>query len=81
MPCFPRMRMGTETDPGCKADCLHRRLVQEYKAERIRQEDAAVEASIGYATEYAEYVAEHPLITFKDWLIMTKGPEQQQVAA
>lgn len=25
--------------------------------------------SIGYATEYAEYVEDHPLITFKDWLI------------
>jgi len=59
----------------CKLDCLHRALVRSYKDERIRQEEAAEAASLGYDTEWAEYVAEHPLITFKDWLIGHKNPE------
>ncbi|WP_311210899.1 MULTISPECIES: hypothetical protein [unclassified Aeromicrobium] len=53
---------------GCRVDCLHRRLVEDYRIARANDEALADEASIGYATEYAEYVADHPLITFKDWL-------------
>lgn len=74
MPCAPRMT-------GCKVDCLHRALVSSYKDERIRQEDAAEAASLGYDTEYAEYVAEHPLITFKEWLIGHKKTDRQEIAA
>lgn len=68
MPCKPRM-------VGCRFDCGHRALVDAYRSERIRQEDEAEAVSNGWATEYAEYVAEHPLITFKEWLLMNRGPQ------
>lgn len=48
---------------------FHVETVTDYRAERMRQVEQAEEASLGYATEYATYVEEHPLITFKDWLI------------
>ncbi len=69
MPCAPRMA-------GCRADCLHRRMVLDYRLARTAEEAVAEEVSIGYATEYAEYVAEHPLITFKDWLIGHRTREE-----
>lgn len=72
MPCRKRM-------VGCKTDCLHRALVNEYRLARLNDEQHAEAASIGYATEYAEYVAAHPLITFQEWLIGHRKP--QEVAA
>lgn len=62
MPCSPQMTK-------CKTSCLHRALVGDYRIARHNAEQQADEVSIGYATEYAEYVEDHPLITFKDWLI------------
>lgn len=47
----------------------HARQVWDYREERQRQEMVAEEVSLGYETEYQEYVNKHPLITFKDWLI------------
>lgn len=72
MPCRPRMR-------GCAVSCGHRRLVEAYKDERIRQEDIAEAVSLGYDTELAEYLESNPLITFKEWLIGHRQP--QEVAA
>lgn len=46
----------------------HAELVDSYTQERQRQYEAAVEASGGYDTEYARYVEQHPLVTFKQWL-------------
>lgn len=57
MPCAPRMT-------GCKADCLHRRLVTDYQAERLRQEIAAED---NYRERDGNEDAE-PLITFRQWL-------------
>lgn len=74
MPCAPRMA-------GCKASCLHRALVQSYKDERIRQEDVAEQLSLGYQTEFREYIASHPLITFKEWLVGNRKQHAQEVAA
>ena len=68
MPCSPRMTK-------CKLDCLHRARVTAYKDERIRQVDEAWEAALGYQTEFDEYVAQHPLITFHEYLKATKNPE------
>jgi hypothetical protein len=62
MSCPPKLR-------GCRRNCLHRELVESYRAERARQEAAAEVASIGYATEHAEYVEANPLPTFRDWLL------------
>ena len=74
MPCSPRMTK-------CKADCLHRQLVDEYVLARHAQQEAANAASYGYQTEYLEYLAKHPLITFKQYLIGSKKPTEQEVAA
>jgi hypothetical protein len=46
----------------------HAELVVDYQRERARQVEAAIEASAGYDTEYRQYVDDHPLITFKDWI-------------
>lgn len=83
MPCPKRMTLAVDGKPGagCKASCLHRALVNDYQLARHNEEQAAETASIGYATEYAEYVAEHPLVTFKDWLIGHKKPAAEHEAA
>jgi hypothetical protein len=72
MPCSPRMTR-------CKAECLHRKRVRSYQEERIRQEDTARELANGWDTEYREYLADHPLITFHEWLKQTKNPEPPAV--
>lgn len=62
----------------CVASCAHRRKVQEYRVERVRQEMVADSVSGGHETEYLEYLERHgPLITFKQWLIDTATPEQE----
>lgn len=66
MPCSPGMKK-------CPTTCLHKRHVRGYNEERQRQETKAEEDSSGYATELASYLEQHPLLTFKDWLIHTKG--------
>lgn len=82
MPCTPGMkvRRGDAPGSGCHAACLHRRLVQEYRDERDRQHEVAVEASIGYATEYAEYVEAHPLPTFRQWLVWSRSAPSEAFA-
>lgn len=69
MPCAPRMR-------GCKADCLHRRLVMDYRAERERQERAAEDE---YRTRDGNEDAE-PLVTFKRWLAGHRVPSWARAA-
>ena len=54
--------------------CGHRAIVEAYRQERQRQEALADDQSLGYATELAEWVRDHPLITFHQWL---KGTRQQ----
>jgi len=46
----------------------------DYRQERQRVEQAAVESSNGYATELADYLDRQPLPTFKDWLLGSKRP-------
>lgn len=70
MPCSPRMTK-------CRADCLHRRLVHDYHAERLRQEIAA-------ENDYRDRDGnEHapPLITFKQWLVGHKRPAEARTDA
>lgn len=71
MACPPGMR-------GCAVTCGHRQFVEGYRQERERQEIVAENVSLGYDTEYAEYVADHPLPTFKQWLKQSKGPEMTE---
>jgi hypothetical protein len=58
----------------CKIDCKHREGVADYRLERLRQLHLADVASCGYATERIEYLHEHPLITFRDWLTAHRSP-------
>lgn len=57
---------------GCRAHCGHRSFVNGYRAERERCETMAENNSLGYPTEYAEYVRDNPLPLFKQWLIQSK---------
>lgn len=66
MPCPPRMR-------GCRADCLHRALVEDYRAARERDEIRRDEETIGYATENANYYRENGMVTFRSWLEQNAG--------
>jgi hypothetical protein len=62
----------------CKATCGHRESVRDYLRERMRLEEAAEEASLGYATELAEHLRDNPLPTFRDYLINHRRPEMQR---
>lgn len=66
MPCAEGMRR-------CRRDCLHRRLVLNYRDARDAYERWVEEVSIGYETEAAQVRQEHPGITFKDWLLGHAG--------
>lgn len=56
----------------------HAALCRDYWSERERQETAMENAGLGYAAEMAEYARDHPLITFKDWLVGHKVPWEQR---
>jgi hypothetical protein len=52
--------------------------VNDYRQERERQEIVAENASLGYGTEYKEWVADHPLPTLKEWMLhREKGPDME----
>ena len=57
----------------CHRACRHRSFVTEYQAAREADEQRAEAATYGYATEYQEYVRDHPLVTFKTWLVQMQG--------
>lgn len=61
---------------GCKASCLHRRLVMDYRAERERQERAAED---DYRSRDGEEPGQ-PLITFKSWLRGHRVPAWMRAA-
>lgn len=58
MPCKPRMT-------GCRRDCGHRQVVQEYRAARAAEEAAQEAACLGYGTEEKLY---GPLLTFRRYI-------------
>lgn len=66
MPCARGMH-------GCRADCLHRRKVLDYRVARHAAELAREQATGGYAAELAEHA---PLLTFRQYLIDTAGEPQ-----
>jgi hypothetical protein len=67
MSCSPRLTR-------CSVDCRHRQFVMDYRQERHRTQQAAVEASNGYEAEPADYLEAQPLPTFRDWLVGSKRP-------
>lgn len=66
MPCSPGMRR-------CGPSCLHRLMVEDYRAARERDEAKRDEETIGYPTENANYAREHDMVTFKRWLTSIAG--------
>lgn len=66
MPCPPAMR-------GCRRDCLHRQLVEDYRAARERDELARDVEAIGYRADEQLHAARHPLVTFRSWLVQLSG--------
>jgi hypothetical protein len=58
----------------CPVGCRHRQFVMDYRQERQRREQTAVESSNGYATELADYLDQEPLPTFKGWLVASRRP-------
>lgn len=48
----------------------HVEQVLTYRDERERQERLCEEESMGYETEMEQWKKDHPMITFKQWLIM-----------
>lgn len=80
MPCPPGMR-------GCARTCLHRAMVEDYRAARQRDEDKRDQETIGHATENANYYRENGMVTFQTWLESLAGqrlysphPPEGQVA-
>lgn len=53
----------------CKASCLHRQLIQDYRIERHRQEMVEESETLGYATELKmRREAGLRPITFREWI-------------
>jgi hypothetical protein len=82
MPCVKQMPKRQDDQPGsgCRADCLHRAMVKSYRAtkseadqvRKIEREDACN----GYATEGAEWDAEHPSWGFHEFLISNRQKDR-----
>ena len=83
MPCSPGMRK-------CRATCLHRTLVEEYRSARdavdeLRESDAPAYGAAGAANSGAaahqlsdaEFRELYHAPTFKDWLIATAGRNRE----
>ena len=70
MPCSKGMK-------NCYLMCGHRLFVQDYRAERLRQEEAMIESTGGYPEEAADFLRDNPMLTFKDYLIQTKRGEKR----
>ena len=53
----------------CRANCLHRQSVEDYRCARDAQADRAEEAGVGYATETRDFYQQEAKLTFKAWLL------------
>lgn len=60
---------------GCPETCAHKIRVRFYQEWRQRLEDEAWENANGKQTEYDEWIRDHPLPLFADYLRQTKNPE------
>lgn len=73
MPVRQDDRPGT----GCRADCLHRYSVQDYRLARHAQQAQLEQVTALYPAEVAEWKATHPMITFRGWLEGHRRPEER----
>jgi hypothetical protein len=71
MTCSPRLSR-------CSVACGHWQFVTDYRRERHRSEQVALDATNGYPTELADYLNAQPLPTFKDWLVGTRRPSEHR---
>jgi hypothetical protein len=62
----------------CTVACGHWQFVTDYRQERQRSEQVALEAANGYPSELADYLDRQPLPTFKDWLLRTRRPPEHR---
>lgn len=74
MPCTPRMR-------ACRGSCLHRQVVEDYRAARQAWWEAAEAATALYPAELEEYCRQHPAPNFRDWLIGQSARTERESAA
>ncbi|AKJ72394.1 hypothetical protein AU099_gp51 [Gordonia phage GTE8] len=58
----------------------HARQVDEYRAERYRQEIERENACSDHPEEIAAYNRTHDMITFKKWLVGSRGQRHLDVA-
>jgi hypothetical protein len=84
MPCAKGMR-------GCRRDCLHRKMVEEYRDAHLSREmqressqtaPTSVPGTVGtdvamWQLEADEFRQHVPPILFKDWLIEHKKPREE----
>lgn len=68
MPCSPGMR-------ACRRDCLHRRLVLDYRDARDAW-TALRESPAGYQLEDDDFRAAYPATTFRQWLEDQRGVQE-----
>jgi hypothetical protein len=61
MPCKQKMA-------GCRINCLHKQMVENYRLARAADELKEEKATLGYATEIKERRKTIKPITFKTWL-------------
>ena len=73
MPCSKAMLK-------CRADCLHRRDVQEYRAARNADEERMERETRLFPGDIAIWKEANYMITFKDWLIGKKQWQREDLA-
>jgi len=64
----------------CRADCLHRRDVQEYRAARNADEERMEHETRLFAGDVALWKEANYMITFKDWLTGKKQWQREDLA-
>jgi hypothetical protein len=80
MPCFQGMpvRRGDTIGSGCRRDCLHRAMVADYRVVKAAADEARKlereAACNGFTAEGIAWDAEHPALTFKDFLLDRRRP-------
>lgn len=73
MPCSKAMRT-------CRADCLHRRDVQEYRAARNADEERMERETRLFPGDIVIWKEANYMINFKDWLTGKKQWQREDLA-
>lgn len=83
MPCQPKMPVRDAADTpfsGCRADCLHRAFVLQYREQKVLADEvrkvARENATGGHKSEGEEWDAAHPPFTFRRALEDNRRPRR-----